>query len=170
MKHQTQYQFPNIKHQGRGGGVKVQMQVPPFSKEVKQIQSPLPNEAITPLWQKPENDYAMTEHEVCSEYYAQNITRPILSGMTTSRGGGGGGGCNRVCIWMFLGRYIMTGCIFCAPSALWQGQVLNPQRHHLSASTSRGIHSTSRGIHLRSRVPPPPPPPPPRGGAVFPVI
>ena len=30
--------------------------------------------------------------------------------------------CNRVCIWMFLVRYIVTGCIFRAPSALWQGQ------------------------------------------------
>ena len=49
--------------------------------------------------------------------------------------------CNRVCIWMFLVRYIMTGCIFRAPSALWQGQVLTPQRHP--------------PIHLRSRVPPP---------------
>ena len=34
--------------------------------------------------------------------------------------------CNRVCIWMFLVRYIMTGCIFRAPSAIWQGQVLTP--------------------------------------------
>ena len=55
--------------------------------------------------------------------------------------------CNRVCIWMFLVRYIVTGCIFRAPSALWQGQVLTPppQRHP--------------PIQLRSRVPPPPPPP-----------
>ena len=55
--------------------------------------------------------------------------------------------CNRVCIWMFLVRYIVTGCIFRAPSALWQGQVLTPpppQRHP--------------PIQLRSRVPPPPPP------------
>ena len=52
--------------------------------------------------------------------------------------------CNRVCIWMFLVRYMymMTGCIFRAPSALWQGQVLTPQRHP--------------PIHLKSRVPPPP--------------
>ena len=44
--------------------------------------------------------------------------------------------CNRVCIWMFLVRYIVTGCIFRAPSALWQGQVLTPpppQRHPLSS-------------------------------------
>ena len=34
--------------------------------------------------------------------------------------------CNRVCIWMYLVRYIVTGCIFRAPSALWQGQVLTP--------------------------------------------
>ena len=34
--------------------------------------------------------------------------------------------CNRVCIWMFLVRYIVTGCIFRAPSAIWQGQVLTP--------------------------------------------
>ena len=34
--------------------------------------------------------------------------------------------CNRVCIWMFLVRYIVTGCIFRAPSAIWQGQVLSP--------------------------------------------
>ena len=51
--------------------------------------------------------------------------------------------CNRVCIWMFLVRYIVTGCIFRAPSALWQGQVLTRQRHP--------------PIQLRSRVPPPPP-------------
>ena len=44
---------------------------------------------------------------------------------------------------MFLVRYIMTGCSFRAPSAIWQGQVLTPppQRHPL--------------IQLRSRVPPP---------------
>ena len=50
--------------------------------------------------------------------------------------------------WMFLVRYIVTGCIFRAPSAIWQGQVLTPppprQRHP--------------PIQLRSRVPPPPPP------------
>ena len=36
--------------------------------------------------------------------------------------------CNRVdlCIWMFLVRYFVTGCIFRAPSAIWQGQVLTP--------------------------------------------
>ena len=54
--------------------------------------------------------------------------------------------CNRVCIWMFLVRYIMTGCIFRAPSALWQGQVLTPPP------------PAAPPIHLRSRVPPPPPP------------
>ena len=32
--------------------------------------------------------------------------------------------CNRVCIWTFLVRYIVTGCIFCAPSGLRQGSVL----------------------------------------------
>ena len=37
--------------------------------------------------------------------------------------------CDRVCIWKFLVRYIVTGCIFCAPSALRQGQVFDPQRH-----------------------------------------
>ena len=41
--------------------------------------------------------------------------------------------CNRVCIWMFWIRYIMTGCLFRAPSAIWQGQVLTPQRHPLSS-------------------------------------
>ena len=50
--------------------------------------------------------------------------------------------CNRVCIWMFLVRYIMTGCIFRAPSAIWQGQVLTPP--------------AAPPIQLRSRVPPPP--------------
>ena len=62
--------------------------------------------------------------------------------------------CNRVCIWMFLVRYIMTGCIFRAPSAIWQGQVLTPSQRHPP-------------IQLRSRVSPPPgearapsPPPP----------
>ena len=34
--------------------------------------------------------------------------------------------CNRLCVWKFLVRYIVTGCIFCAPGDLWQGQVLNP--------------------------------------------
>ena len=53
--------------------------------------------------------------------------------------------CNRVCIWMFLVRYIVTGCIFRAPSAIWQGQVLTPP--------------AAPPIQLRSRVPPPPPPP-----------
>ena len=38
--------------------------------------------------------------------------------------------CNRVCIWMFLVRYIVTGCIFRAPSAIWQGQVLTPPQRH----------------------------------------
>ena len=37
--------------------------------------------------------------------------------------------CNRVWIWKFLVRYIVTGCISCAPSGLWQGLVFNPQRH-----------------------------------------
>ena len=54
--------------------------------------------------------------------------------------------CNRVCVWKFLARYIVTGCIFCAPSGLWQGQILNPQRHPLT--------------HLSVECPPPPPPPP----------
>ena len=34
--------------------------------------------------------------------------------------------CNRLCIWTFLVRYIVTGCIFCAPSGLRQGPVLTP--------------------------------------------
>ena len=34
--------------------------------------------------------------------------------------------CNRVCIWKFLVRYIVKGCIFCAPSGLRKGQVLTP--------------------------------------------
>ena len=45
----------------------------------------------------------------------------------------------------------MTGCIFCAPSALRQGQVFKPQRHPPPRP-------------LESRVPPPPPPP--RGGII----
>ena len=39
---------------------------------------------------------------------------------------------HRVCKWKFLVRYIVTGCIFCAPSSLRQGQVFTPpppQRH-----------------------------------------
>ena len=51
--------------------------------------------------------------------------------------------CNRVCIWKFLVRYIVTGCIFCAPSGLWQGQVLNPP--------------AAPPTHLRGECPPPPP-------------
>ena len=31
-----------------------------------------------------------------------------------------------ICIWMFLVRYIVTGCIFRAPCAIWQGQVWPP--------------------------------------------
>ena len=50
--------------------------------------------------------------------------------------------CNRVCVWKFLVRYIVTGCIFCVPSGLWQGQILNPQRHPPT--------------HLRGECPPPP--------------
>ena len=34
--------------------------------------------------------------------------------------------CNRVCIWMLLVRYIVTGCIFGALRALTQGHVLPP--------------------------------------------
>ena len=41
--------------------------------------------------------------------------------------------CNRVCIWKFLVRYIVTGCIFCAPSGLRQGPVLTPP--------PQGVHS-----------------------------
>ena len=36
---------------------------------------------------------------------------------------------HRVCIRKFLVRYIVTWCIFCAPSGLRQGQVFTPQRH-----------------------------------------
>ena len=39
--------------------------------------------------------------------------------------------CNRVCIWKFLVRYIVTGCTFRASSGLWQDLVFNPQRHPL---------------------------------------
>ena len=42
----------------------------------------------------------------------------------------------------FLVRYIVTGCIFCAPSGLRQGQVLTPQR---------------TPTQLRGECPPPPP-------------
>ena len=48
----------------------------------------------------------------------------------------------------FFVRYIMTGCNFCAPSALRQGQVFKPQRHPRPPPRP-----------LESRVPPPPPPP-----------
>ena len=48
-------------------------------------------------------------------------------------------------ICKFFVRYIMTGCILCAPSALRQGQVFKPQRHPPPRP-------------LESRVPPPPPP------------
>ena len=41
-------------------------------------------------------------------------------------------------------RHIVTGCISCVPSGLWQGQVLNPQRHPPT--------------HLKVECPPPPPP------------
>ena len=47
--------------------------------------------------------------------------------------------------WKFLVRYIVTGCIFCTPSGLRQGQVLNPQQHPPT--------------QLRGECPPPPPPP-----------
>ena len=53
--------------------------------------------------------------------------------------------CDRVCIWIFLVRYILTGCIFCAPSGLRQGQVFDPQRHP--------------PVHMKVECPPPPPPP-----------
>ena len=56
--------------------------------------------------------------------------------------------CNRVCIWMFLVRYIMTGCIFRAPSAIWQGQVLTPP-------PPSGTPLSSWEVEC--------PPPPPRG-------
>ena len=44
----------------------------------------------------------------------------------------------------FLARYIVTGCIFCAPSALRQGQVFDPQRHPPPST-------------WKSSAPPPPP-------------
>ena len=44
---------------------------------------------------------------------------------------------NRVCIWKFLVGNIVTGCIFCAPSGLRQGQVFTPQRHVPSPSIWR---------------------------------
>ena len=51
--------------------------------------------------------------------------------------------CSRVCIWKFLVRYIVTGCLFCAPSGLRQGQVFTP----------RGTP-----YPFERWVPPPPPP------------
>ena len=52
--------------------------------------------------------------------------------------------CNRVCIWMFLVRYIVTGCIFVRRAQYDRVRFWPPQRHP--------------PIQLRSRVPPPPPP------------
>ena len=49
----------------------------------------------------------------------------------------------RICIWKFLVRYIVTGCIFCAPSGLRQGQVFTPPSKWESSAP----------------LPPPPPPP-----------
>ena len=49
----------------------------------------------------------------------------------------------RVCKLKFLVRYIVTGCIFCAPSGLRQGQVFT-----LPAASP---------VHLRGECPPPPP-------------
>ena len=51
---------------------------------------------------------------------------------------------HRVCIWKFLVRYIVTGCIFCAPSGLRQGQVFTP---------------SGTPYPVERWVPPPPPPP-----------
>ena len=53
---------------------------------------------------------------------------------------------HRVCIWKFLVRYIVTGCNFCAPSGLRQGQVFNPPPPQQHPPTQ-----------LRSECPPPPP-------------
>ena len=47
-------------------------------------------------------------------------------------------------LWKFLVRYIVTGCIFCAPSGLRQGPVLNPP--------------AAPPYPVESWVPPPPPP------------
>ena len=47
-----------------------------------------------------------------------------------------------VCIWKFLVRYIVTGCSFCAPSGLRQGQVLTPP--------------AAPPTQLRGECPPPP--------------
>ena len=61
----------------------------------------------------------------------------------------------RVCIWMFLVRYIMTGCIFRGPSALWQGQVLTPP----PPSAAPPVFFVRRAHYDRVRFWPPPPPP-----------
>ena len=54
--------------------------------------------------------------------------------------------CNRVCIWMFLVSYIVTGCISGAPRALTQGQVLTPPPPPAAPP-----------YPVERRVPPPPP-------------
>ena len=55
---------------------------------------------------------------------------------------------HRVCIWKFVVRYIVTGCIFCAPSGLRQGQVFTPPPPPSGTSPPPSIWKS----------PPPPPP------------
>ena len=79
-------------------------------------------------------------HRVASQGFpAHNVyDRPAIWAPATVQYG------DRVCIWTFLVRYIVTGCIFCAPSGLRQGQVFDPQRH-------------PPPVHMKVECPPPPP-------------
>ena len=56
---------------------------------------------------------------------------------------------HRVCIWQFLVRYIVTGCIFCAPSGLRQGQVwhYHPPRH-VPVTVNMEVPPCTRGKYV----------------------
>ena len=56
---------------------------------------------------------------------------------------------HRVCIWKFLVRYIVTGCIFCAPSGLRQGQVFHPPQRHVPATVNMEVPPSPPGICLK---------------------